>query len=77
MKVRLTPRALADAKRMRTWWSRHRSKAPILFDEELDAVLKHIGATPKTRNHVYYAVEGAEAVVLSVWGALKGRGPKL
>jgi len=32
---------------------------------------------PKTRNHVYYAVEAEEVVVVSIWGAPKRRGPKL
>jgi hypothetical protein len=32
---------------------------------------------PKTHNHVYYAVTATEIVVLTVWGAPKGRGPKL
>jgi plasmid stabilization system protein ParE len=32
---------------------------------------------PKTRNHVYYAVEGEDVVLLSVWGAPRGRGPRL
>jgi len=32
---------------------------------------------PKTHNHVYYAVEATEVVVLAVWGAPRGRGPKL
>jgi hypothetical protein len=45
MKVRLTPRALADAKR--------------------------------ARNHLYYVVTATEIVVLTVWGAPKGQGPKL
>ncbi len=99
MNVRLTPRALADAKRMKTWWRRHRPKAPDLFERELDAALERIVSAPnlgsvyeqgdrgdvevrrlllpKTRNHVYYAVKGDELVVLTVWGAPKGRGPKL
>jgi plasmid stabilization system protein ParE len=98
MNVRLTPRALADAKRMKTWWRRHRPKAPDLFEHELDAALERIASMPnlggvyeqgelrtevrrllmpKTRNHVYYAVRGNEIVVLTVWGAPKGRGPKL
>jgi plasmid stabilization system protein ParE len=46
MRLRLTPRALADAKRMRAWWQRHRSQARDLFDQELDAVLESIVATP-------------------------------
>jgi plasmid stabilization system protein ParE len=32
---------------------------------------------PKTENHVYYAVEADEIVVLSIWGAPKEREPKL
>src|ERR1700678_3594365 len=45
MRLRLTPRALADAKRMKTWWRRHR-QAEGLFEEELDAALESIVATP-------------------------------
>ncbi len=32
---------------------------------------------PKTGNHVYYAIEANEIVVLAVWGAARGRGRKL
>lgn len=32
---------------------------------------------PKTRNHVYYVVEGQEVRALAVWGAVKGSGPRL
>lgn len=32
---------------------------------------------PKTLNHVYYAMDGDDVVVLSVWGALHDRGPRL
>ncbi len=32
---------------------------------------------PKTKNHVYYAVEGDEIVVVSIWGAPRERAPKL
>jgi plasmid stabilization system protein ParE len=46
MRLRLTPRALADAKRMKTWWRRHRSKAEDLFEQELDAALERIMMTP-------------------------------
>jgi plasmid stabilization system protein ParE len=98
MRLRLTPRALADAKRMKTWWRRYRSKAEDLFEQELDGALERIVTMPnvgsvyeqegrdvevrrllmpKTRNHVYYAVTATEIVVLTVWGAPKGRGPKL
>ena len=47
MTYRLAPRAVAEAKRKRTWWQRHRPKAPILFDEELTAALERIVATPE------------------------------
>jgi hypothetical protein len=32
---------------------------------------------PKRRNHVYYAIEATEIVVLTIWGAPRRRGPKL
>ncbi len=32
---------------------------------------------PRTLNHVYYAVDGQDVIVLSVWGATHGSGPKL
>jgi plasmid stabilization system protein ParE len=34
---------------------------------------------PRTKNHVYYEIDGDEGVVmiLAVWGAPKKRGPKL
>ena len=30
---------------------------------------------PKTHNHVYYAIEGTEIVVLAIWGAPRDHGP--
>jgi len=98
MRLRLVRRALADAKRKKTWWQRNRTAAADLFEKELDATLEHIAASPhigqrveqrggdvwvrrwlmpKTHNHVYYAIEGTEIVVLAIWGAPRGRGPKL
>ncbi len=32
---------------------------------------------PKTQNHVYYVVRENEVVVVSVWGAPRGQGPKV
>ena len=32
---------------------------------------------PKTCNHVYYAVTPSEIVVITVWGARRGRGPRV
>lgn len=98
MKLRLTPRALLEAKRIKTWWQAHRRAAPDLFEQELEEALSLIVAAPalgttytatkldvpvrrvlleKTSNHVYYAVDRDEVVILSVWGAPRGRGPKL
>jgi plasmid stabilization system protein ParE len=98
MTYRLAPRAIAEAKRKKGWWQRHRPKAPDLFDQELNAAIERIVATPdmgvlyeqtaiaasvrrvlmrKTQNHVYYYVQGDEVLVVSVWGARQGRGPKL
>jgi plasmid stabilization system protein ParE len=98
MRLRLARRALADAKRKKTWWQRNRPEAADLFEQKLDAALERIAASPvigqrveqrggdvwvrrclmpKTRNHVYYAIDGTEIVVLAIWGAPRGRGPKL
>lgn len=33
---------------------------------------------PKTKKHVYYRLDGDDVVrVMAVWGAVRGRGPKL
>jgi plasmid stabilization system protein ParE len=98
MNLRVTPRALAEAKRLRKWWRRHRPLSPELFDQELDAAIELILSKPdigaeykaehfdvtvrrvllrKTKNHIYYAVEASDLVILSVWGGPRGRGPKL
>lgn len=98
MTIRLTPRALAEAKRMKAWWRRNRPAAPDLFEQEFAATLDRIAQLPgsgklyeegdldvpvrrvllpKTLNHVYYTVDDRGVVVLSVWGALHERGPKL
>ncbi len=96
MRLRLTPRALAEAKRIKTWWLRNR-QAANLFEQELTATLDAILSTPtlgtaypsrfevgvrrvlmpKTQNHVYFTVENDEVVILSVWGAPRGRSPEL
>jgi plasmid stabilization system protein ParE len=96
--VRFTPRALAEAKRIKSWWRKNRPAAPDAFEEELSAALDRIVRAPgsgrlyeegnlgvavrrvllpKTLNHVYYAVDGEDVVVLSVWGALHSGGPKM
>jgi plasmid stabilization system protein ParE len=98
MKLRLAPRALGEAKRLKTWWLANRPKAPDLFERELDAALERIAAEPqvgvlyeqgklevpvrrvlmpKTKTHVYWAIDGDEIVVVSLWGARTRRGPTL
>jgi len=46
MTLRLTPRALAEAKRIKTWWRRNRPAAPSLFDQEFAAALDRIAQLP-------------------------------
>jgi len=95
--LRFTPRALAEAKRKKSWWLENRPAAPDLFEDELTAVLDASLATPtlgrqyparfavkvrrvlmpRTCNHVYFAVNDSEVVVLSVWGAQRSSGPQL
>jgi plasmid stabilization system protein ParE len=97
MMVRLAPRALSEAERLKTWWQRNRPTSPDLLVEELAAAIDQIRSAPtvgavypssfgrtvrrllmpKTKNHVYYLVGESEVVVLSVWGAPRGRTPKL
>lgn len=46
MKVRLAPRAIREAKRIKTWWVANRPEAPERFDDELTIALEQIEATP-------------------------------
>ena len=46
MKVRFAPRALAEAKRRKTWWLQNRQAAPELFESELAAMLSTLTTTP-------------------------------
>ncbi len=39
MKIQFAPRALAEAKRRKTWWIKNRPAAPGLFELELGAML--------------------------------------
>lgn len=50
MKLRLARRALAKAKRLKTWWRENRPAAPDLFEEELNAALDRI-AVSQTSGH--------------------------
>jgi plasmid stabilization system protein ParE len=97
MNVRLAPRALSEAERLKTWWQKNRPASPNLFDEEMAIAIEQIRAAPKvgapypssfgrtvrrllmpkTANHVYYLARENDIVVVSVWGAPRGKGPKL
>ena len=46
MRLRITPRALREAKRIKTWWTENRIGTPDLFEDELDDALERIVATP-------------------------------
>lgn len=53
MKLRLAPRALAEAKRIKSWWRENRPAAPDLFEQELDAALERIRAVPSSVGTLY------------------------
>lgn len=46
MKLRLAPRALAEAKRKKTWWLKNRPAAADLFEREFNDTLDLIRTTP-------------------------------
>ncbi len=46
MNVRFAPRALAEAKRRKTWWLKNRPAAPELFELELGALLAVLPTVP-------------------------------
>jgi len=60
MKIRLTPRALQEAKRIRAWWQKNRPSAPELFDEELTVAIDQIGRMPTSG--VPYTASFGEAI---------------
>ena len=43
---------------------------------DLEALVRRV-LMPKTKTHVYWAVEADAIVVVAIWGARKRRGPKL
>lgn len=47
-----------------------------VFASRVDGVVRRV-LMPRTKNHVYYTIDGDEIVILSVWGAPRGRPPKL
>lgn len=58
MKVRFSPRALSEAKRIKTWWQANRPAAPDAFDDETAAAIEQIRSAPMI-GRVYPAALGA------------------
>ena len=46
------------------------------YETDLDFSVRRV-LLRRTAYHVYFGLNGDELVVLSVWGARRGRGPKL
>lgn len=82
MKVRISGRARARIRKLDEWWRSERLDAPDLFKQELEATFERILRAPKVRQP-HGQIEGepddvaGEVVVETVWGARRGRGPKL
>lgn len=57
MKVRLTEQAQGDARRIRRWWRKHRTKAPNRFSEELREVRKRLSDAPH-EGQAYRTLDG-------------------
>jgi len=67
----LFARKLADAKILVSMSRTIGVVHAVLEDEPVRKVFM-----PKTRHRLYYAHEAEEIVILAVWGAPRGRGPK-
>jgi hypothetical protein len=52
------------------------SAGSVYQQDDLQAEVRRV-RMPKTHNHVYNVVTASEILVLTVWGAPKGRGPRL
>jgi plasmid stabilization system protein ParE len=46
MNVRLTPRALSEAERSKTWWQKNRPRSPSVFNEKMATALEQIQTVP-------------------------------
>jgi hypothetical protein len=62
VKVRVSNRAQREADRHDTWWRANLVRRVLM---------------KKTERHVYYGHLGDEVIILAVWGARRGRGPRL
>ena len=46
MRLRLTPRALSEAKRKKTWWHKNRPASDDLFEEEFNVTIRSLQGDP-------------------------------
>ena len=51
-------------------------KGVVYEQDDLDEIVYRV-LMPRTRHHIYYVLRTDVAFVVSVWGAVKGHGPKL
>jgi hypothetical protein len=99
VKLRVAQRALVEGERATRWWRSNRPSAPSLFEDELDAALAFVRASPalgslfgtrrerqvrrvllpRTQYYLYYRFDRGDdhALILSIWSAVRGRGPRL
>ncbi len=73
MKVKFSPRARRRVKLLKS------QPTLGLVYQALDGEVVRRMLLPRTQQHVYYVVDEEQGVVLvyTVWGARRGRGPKL
>ena len=51
-------------------------KGVVYEHEHLDEIVYRV-LMPRTRHHIYYVLRADVVFVLSLWGAVKERGPEL
>ena len=59
------PSARGQLERARTWWLEHRDKAPLAFDEELDALFALLESRPTLVGRPTIEPEGVRRVYLA------------
>jgi len=64
------PRALGQLEEAREWWLHHRDKAPLAFDEEVDALLGY---------YLYFQIseDGEVVEILALWHGSRGVEPDI
>ena len=63
--IRIAASAMADIRKISEWWRKHRSAAPHLFDQELEAILDLLENHPGIGHRVTLRAYGeVRAIVL-------------